>query len=61
MELQRQLQAVEDDIATSRKYYNAVVKEYNNKREIFPNSLVSGLFGFEKRAMFELDNVSDRE
>lgn len=61
LDLQRQLQSVEEDIATSRKYYNAVVKEYNNKREVFPNSLISGLFGFEKRSMFELDDLGDRE
>lgn len=61
LELQRQLQSVEEDIATSRKYYNAVVKEYNNKREVFPNNLLSGMFGFEKRSMFELDDLGDRE
>lgn len=61
LELQRQLQSVEDDIASSRKYYNAVVKEYNNKREVFPNNLVSGMFQFEKRSMFELEDIGDRE
>lgn len=61
LELQRQLQSVEDDIANSRKYYNAVVKEYNNKREIFPNSFVAGMFNFEKRSMFELEDTADRE
>ncbi len=61
LELQRQLQSVEDDIASSRKYYNAVVKEYNNKREVFPNNFVSNMFSFEKRSMFELEDIGDRD
>ena len=31
MDLQGQLKAVEEDIANSRKYYNAVVKQFNTK------------------------------
>ena len=48
-----------DDVITA--CLRAVVKEYNNKREIFPNNFVSNMFSFEKRSMFELEDVSDRD
>jgi LemA protein len=32
-DLSNQLTKIEDDIANSRKYYNGVVRIYNNKRE----------------------------
>lgn len=54
MDLQKQLQKVEDDIANSRKYYNAVVRDYNIKREQFPSSIIAGMFHFEKKPMFEI-------
>lgn len=54
LDLQAQLNVVENDIASSRKYYNAVVREFNTKREAFPSSIVAGMFHFEKREMFEI-------
>lgn len=53
MDLQGQLQGIEADIANSRKYYNAVVLQYNNKRETVPSNIVAGMFGFKKETMFE--------
>ncbi len=54
LELQGQLSVIENDIASSRKYYNAIVRDYNTKRESFPSSIVAGMFRFEKREMFEI-------
>ena len=54
MDLQGQLNTIENDIASSRKYYNAVVRDYNTKRESFPSSIVAGMFHFDKREMFEI-------
>ena len=54
MDLQGQLSGIENEIASSRKYYNAVVREFNTKREAFPSSIVAGMFHFEKREMFEI-------
>ncbi len=57
--LQNQLQAVENDILQSRKYYNAVVKAFNTKRELFPASIIAGMMNLEKKEYFEIDD-SDR-
>lgn len=61
MDLQRQLQKVEEDIANSRKYYNAVVKEFNTMIQVFPNNIIAGMFRFEKKPMFEVEAAEERQ
>jgi LemA protein len=61
MQLQGELQRMEDEIASSRKYYNAVVKEFNIKCQSFPSSVIAGIFRFEKQAMFEVASQTERE
>lgn len=60
-DLQRQLNAVEQDIANARKYYNGSVREYNNKVQMAPSNLVANLFGFTTRKMFEVDSAEERK
>lgn len=55
MDLQKQLQSLEGEIAQSRKYYNGVVKQYNTKTEIFPSNIIAGIFGFVKAPYFEIE------
>jgi len=57
-DLSAQLTKIEEDIANSRKYYNAVVKELNNKVQMFPSNIISKLFGFQEIKMFE---ISEKE
>lgn len=59
--LNNQLQRTEEDIANSRKYYNAVVKRFNNKIQMFPSSIVASMFNFKKQTMFAVDNAAERE
>ena len=61
LDLQKQLQRLEDEIANSRKYYNAVVKEFNTKVESFPSNLVAGIFSFKRKTMFEVSDEAERE
>jgi LemA protein len=61
LDLQNQLSRVEGEIAQSRKYYNAVVREYNTRCEVFPHVLVAGLFNFSKEMYFEVDDATQRE
>lgn len=37
---------IEDELMNARKYYNAIVRIYNNKIEIFPNCLIAKLWLF---------------
>ncbi len=53
--LSKQLEKIEEDIANSRKYYNAVVRMYNDKIEMFPSNIIAKLFNFQKKKMFEIN------
>ena len=61
LDLQQQLQGIETEIANSRRYYNAVVRDYNTKREVFPSVLVASLFSFGKKPLFEVSGEEERE
>lgn len=61
LDLQKQLQRIEDDIANARKYYNAVVKEFNTKTESFPSNIIAGIFNFTRKTMFEVNDEAERE
>ena len=61
LDLQEQLKKIEDDIANARKYYNAVIKEFITKCEVFPSNIIAGLFHFERKPMFEVGSAEERE
>ena len=52
-DLSTQLTKIEDEIANSRKYYNATVRDYNNKVEMFPSNIIAKLLGYKSKSMFE--------
>ncbi|MBO8436210.1 MAG: LemA family protein [Spirochaetes bacterium] len=58
--LQGELTRLEATLANARKYYNAIVREYNDKIMVFPSSLIASLFHFGKRNYIEID-AGDRE
>ena len=60
LDLQNQLKSIEEDIANSRKYYNAVVKLYNNKCQVFPSNIIGQMFNFKLRQMFQVDSEEER-
>jgi LemA protein len=61
LDLQRQLGETENDIASARRYYNAVVRDFNTLRETFPNVLIAGPFSFRPGEFFELADAEQRE
>ena len=61
LDLQNQLKQLEDDIANSRKYYNAVVKQFNTKCEMFPSNIIASIFHFERKPMFEVESAEERQ
>jgi LemA protein len=52
-DLQVQLEGTENRITEERRKFNLVVQEYNSSIRSFPNNLMAGMFGFEKKAYFE--------
>jgi LemA protein len=55
LDLQGQLTRIEEDIVNARKYFNAIVREFNIAREAFPSAIVAGMMHLEKKQMFEID------
>ena len=55
LHLQNSLNEIEDNIQNARRYYNAVVRDLNTKIESFPTNIISGMFNFNKKEYFEID------
>lgn len=60
-DLQGRLSEIETAVQNARRYYNAVVRDYNTKTQVFPTNLLAGMFGFTGREFFSLDDESQRE
>ena len=61
LSLQSTLADIEDKIQNARRYYNAVVRDFNTRVQSFPANLIAGMFGFHPRQFFEMENAADRE
>lgn len=55
LNLQAELSGIEDAIQNSRRYYNAIVRDYNAKLKSFPDVLIANKYHFTPRDYFELD------
>ena len=60
-DLQASLKEIEDTIQNSRRYYNAVVRDFNTTIDSFPSNQIAMFFRFAKRAYFELERPEDRQ
>lgn len=54
LELQRELVNTEDRIQAARRFFNGNVRDYRNKCESFPSSIIAGMFGFELQDYFQV-------
>ena len=55
LQLQSQLQELENNIEYARRYYNAVVRDYNIMIESFPSNIIASLFTFKQSELFQLE------
>jgi LemA protein len=60
MQLSEELTATENRVAFSRQAYNDAVMGYNNKREMFPGSIVAGMFAFLPAQLLEIESPEKR-
>lgn len=61
IDLSNQLKSIEAELANARKYYNATVKVFNTKKDLFPASIVANRMKLEKQPYFELDSAEERQ
>lgn len=59
-DLQAQLEGTENRITVERQKFNEVAKEYNTNIRKFPNNMLAGMFGFEKKGYFEAQTGAEK-
>lgn len=60
-QLQSALSELEDAIQSARRYYNAVVRDFNTRVASFPEVLFAGAMGFVKKDFFELADPAEAQ
>jgi LemA protein len=60
-QLQGTLNQIEDSLQNARRYYNAVVRDFNTKIAQFPSNILAGTFNFKPREFFEIGAPAERE
>lgn len=53
--LQSELTDTEDKIQAARRFYNGNVRDFNTSIQVFPGSLIAGMFHFTQMEFFQLD------
>src|SRR6187431_2755288 len=61
MQLTEELTSTENKVAFARQAYNDSVMSYNNRREVFPSSIVAGMFNFAPAQLLEIEDPAKRE
>jgi LemA protein len=56
MQLSEELSSTENKISFARQAYNDGVMYYNNKREVFPSSIVANMFNFAPATSWEVES-----
>jgi LemA protein len=54
MQLSEELTSTENKVAFARQAFNDAVMAYNNRREVFPSSVVAGMFQFAPATLLEI-------
>jgi LemA protein len=61
MQLSEELTTTENKVAFARQAFNDSVMSYNNRREVFPSSIVAGMFGFLPAELLQIESPQKRE
>jgi len=61
MQLSEELTSTENRVAFARQAYNDTVMAYNNRREVFPSSMIAGMTGFAQAALLEIEDPQQRQ
>jgi LemA protein len=57
LELQKELTNTENRIQAARRFFNGNVRDYNNKVEMFPSSVIARATGFRRHDFFEIAEI----
>ena len=59
--LQEELTSTENKISFARQYYNDAVLRLNNRIQMFPSSVIAGMFNFSQEKFFEVEAPEERQ
>ena len=59
-DLQAQLEGTENRITVARQLFNESARNYNTKIRRFPNNILAGMCGFEKKPYFEAEEGASK-
>lgn len=59
LELQAQLEGTENRITVARQRFNQAAQEYNTYIRKFPTNTLAGMYGFERKPLFEADTDAE--
>ena len=57
LQLQAELTNTEDRLQTARRFYNANVRDYNQRVKQFPSVFVANMFGFMEEEFFQVEDA----
>jgi len=60
-QLMEEMTSTENRVSFARQAFNDAVMTYNTAREVFPNSLLAGMFDFRPAVLFEITNPAEKE
>ena len=60
-QLQEELSSTENKIGFSRQHYNRSAGQYNEAIAVFPANMIAGMFNFDRKDFFELEETAQRE
>jgi LemA protein len=60
MQVSEELTSTENRVAFARQAYNDSVLGYNNRREVFPNNIIAGMFNFVPGKALEIDDIQTK-
>lgn len=60
-QLMEELSSTENRVSFARQSFNDAVMQYNTAREVFPNSVLAGMFDFQPASLFEVANPAEKE
>ena len=60
-QLMEELTSTENKVSFARQAYNDSVMVYNTQREVFPSSIIAGMFNFAAAELFQIEKPEQRE
>jgi LemA protein len=60
-QLQEELTSTENKVSFARQFYNDIATKFNIAQQVFPGSIIAGMFGFKPSELFEVTVAAERE